>query len=31
VSVTSSIEECLNLEQKTMAVKLSNYDIVGDR
>ena len=31
VSVTSSIEECLNLEQKAMAVKLSNYDIVCEK
>ena len=29
VSVTSSIEECLNLELKTMAVKLSMYDITS--
>jgi hypothetical protein len=29
VSVTSSIEECLNLERETMAVKLSTYDIAA--
>ena len=29
VSVTESIEECLNLEKKTMRVKLSAYNIVG--
>jgi hypothetical protein len=29
VSVESSIEECLNLEQKTMQVKLSTYRITG--
>ena len=29
VRVTSSIEECLNLELETMAVKLSTYDIAS--
>jgi len=29
VSVTESIEVCLNLERKPMRVKLSAYDIVG--
>jgi len=29
VSVSSTIEECLNLENKTMHVKLSNFDIVA--
>jgi len=29
VSVTSSIEHCLNLERKSMAVKLSMYDVTS--